>query len=101
MGQIFVSRTKPGITRGNHYHSTKTEKFFVVEGHAVIRLRNISDNSLVEFEVKGCDYKPVDIPPGYTHSIENVGEGELITLFWSSEVFNPEKPDTIFLPVRS
>lgn len=101
MGQIFVSRTKPGITRGNHYHSTKTEKFFVLEGHAVIRLRNISDDSLIEFEVKGSDYTPVDIPPGYTHSIENIGEGELITLFWSSEVFNPEKPDTTFLPVRS
>jgi UDP-2-acetamido-2,6-beta-L-arabino-hexul-4-ose reductase len=101
MGQIFVSRTKPGVTRGNHYHSTKTEKFFVVEGQAVIRLRNIRDDSLIEFEVKGSDYKPVDIPPGYTHSIENIGESELITLFWSSEVFNPEKPDTTFLPVRS
>jgi UDP-2-acetamido-2,6-beta-L-arabino-hexul-4-ose reductase len=99
MGQIFVSRTKPGITRGNHHHSTKTEKFFVVEGHAVIRLRNIRDNSLIEFEVQGSDYTPVDIPPGYTHSIENIGKGDLITLFWSSEVFNPEKPDTTFLPV--
>jgi UDP-2-acetamido-2,6-beta-L-arabino-hexul-4-ose reductase len=99
MGQIFVSRTKPGITRGNHHHATKTEKFFVVEGHAMIRLRNIKDNSLIEFEVQGSDYKPVDIPPGYTHSIENIGKNDLITLFWSSEVFNPEKPDTTFLPV--
>jgi UDP-2-acetamido-2,6-beta-L-arabino-hexul-4-ose reductase len=101
MGQIFVSRTKPGITRGNHHHATKTEKFLVVEGQAIIRLRNIVDDRLVEFEVRGSDYAPVDIPPGYTHSIENVGATDLVTLFWSSEVFNPEKPDTTFLPVRS
>ncbi len=95
-GQIFVSHTKPGITRGNHYHHTKTEKFMVVQGEAVIRMRQIEGQQVVEFPVKGLDYRVVDIPPGYTHSIENVGGTEMVTLFWSSEVFNPDKPDTYF-----
>jgi len=102
-GQIFVSRTKPGITRGNHYHHTKTEKFLVVEGEAVIRFRSIRDQRLegrdqkaevIEYRVSGNDFRVVDIPPGYTHSIENVGEEELVTLFWASEVFDPGRPDT-------
>jgi UDP-2-acetamido-2,6-beta-L-arabino-hexul-4-ose reductase len=102
-GQLFVSRTKPGITRGNHYHHTKTEKFLVVEGEAVIRFRAIGGRSteaggrrseVIEYCVSGKDFRVVDIPPGYTHSIENVGEGELVTLFWASEVFDPERPDT-------
>ena len=102
-GQLFISRTAPGITRGNHYHHTKTEKFLVVEGEAVIRFRAIGGRSteaggqrseVIEYCVSGKDFRVVDIPPGYTHSIENVGEGELVTLFWASEVFDPERPDT-------
>jgi len=98
-GQIFVSRTKPGITRGNHYHHTKTEKFMVVEGEAVIRFRRIDCDEVIEHFVSGQEFKVVDIPPGYTHHITNIGEGELVTLFWASEMFNPEKPDTCFMPV--
>jgi UDP-2-acetamido-2,6-beta-L-arabino-hexul-4-ose reductase len=98
-GQIFVSRTKPGITRGNHFHHTKTEKFMVVQGEGMIRLRQIHGDHVVEFRCRGEDYRVVDIPPGYTHSIENVGAGEMVTLFWSSEQFDPAKPDTIFDPV--
>ena len=98
-GQIFVSRTKPGITRGNHYHHTKTEKFMVVEGDAVIRFRRIDSDDIIEHRVSGCEFRFVDIPPGYTHNITNIGEGELVTLFWASEIFNPEKADTFFLPV--
>lgn len=98
-GQVFVSRTKPGVTRGNHYHHTKTEKFMVVEGEGIIRLRQIHGGSPVEFRVRGDEYRVVDIPPGYTHSIENVGAGDMVTLFWSSEVFDPARPDTIFDPV--
>jgi UDP-2-acetamido-2,6-beta-L-arabino-hexul-4-ose reductase len=94
-GQIFVSRTFPGITRGNHYHHTKTEKFLVLEGDAVVRFRAILGGDVIEYPVRGADLKVVDIPTGYTHSIENVGQTELITLFWSSEVFNPTAPDTI------
>ena len=95
-GQVFVSHTKPGITRGNHYHHTKTEKFFVVQGRAVIRFRHILGDEVIEHHVSGRDYKVVDIPPGYTHSIENVGDEELVTLFWADEVFDPERPDTFF-----
>lgn len=98
-GQIFVSRTKPGITRGNHYHHTKTEKFMVVEGEAVIRFRRIDGSEIIEHRVSGHEFKVVDIPPGYTHNITNIGEGELVTIFWASERFNPEQPDTWFMPV--
>lgn len=94
-GQIFVSRTKLGITRGNHFHHSKVEKFLVLEGEAIIRLRSLRDGEVVEFRVKGDAYRVVDIPPGYAHSIENVGNGELVTLFWSSDIFNPSLPDTI------
>ncbi|MBX7234912.1 MAG: NAD-dependent epimerase/dehydratase family protein [Caldilineales bacterium] len=112
-GQIFVSRTKPGITRGNHFHHTKTEKFLVLEGEAIIRFRDIrgrrsevsgqesevrdqESSEVIEYRVSGQDFRVVDIPTGYTHSIENVGPGELVTLFWASEVFDPGRPDTVW-----
>lgn len=98
-GQIFVSRTAPGITRGNHYHDTKTEKFLVVEGQAVVRFRPALGGAVIEHAVSGTEFKVVDIPPGYTHSIENVGPGELVTLFWASEIFNPDRADTFPLTV--
>lgn len=98
-GQIFVSRTKPGVTRGNHYHHLKTEKFLVLEGEAIIRFRHILSNEVIEYPVKGADFRVLDIPPGYTHSIENVGTRELVTLFWASEIFDEEHPDTTFLTV--
>ncbi|MDW8319480.1 MAG: NAD-dependent epimerase/dehydratase family protein [Anaerolineae bacterium] len=102
-GQIFVSRTQPGITRGNHFHHVKAEKFLVLEGEAVIRFRPISGqksevrgqgSEIIEYRVSGRDFRVVDIPPGYTHSITNVGDTELVTLFWASEVFDPQRPDT-------
>jgi len=96
MGQIFVSRTQPGITRGDHYHHTKTEKFLVLEGEAVIRFRHIDGDEIIEYSVSGAKYQVVDIPPGYTHSIENVGARVLVTLFWASEPFDPSNPDTFF-----
>jgi len=150
-GQIFVSRTKPGITRGNHYHHTKTEKFLVLEGEAIIRFRRVDSReqgagsreqgaeicgryraehpgsstsqaastlpelpapgsglraprselpaAVIEHRVSGRDFVVVDIPPGYTHSIENVGSGELVTLFWASEPFDPQRPDTYGMEV--
>ncbi|MDX9787086.1 MAG: NAD-dependent epimerase/dehydratase family protein [Desulfobacterales bacterium] len=96
LGQIFVSHTKPGITRGHHFHHTKTEKFLVVKGTAVIRFRHIERDEVIEYEVRGEEYRVLDIPPGYTHSIENVGVEDLVTLFWTSEMFDPGKPDTYF-----
>ena len=100
MGQIFVSRTKPGIIRGDHYHHTKTEKFLVLQGTAVIRFRHIEGDEILEYPVSGEKYQVVDIPPGYTHSIENVGTGVLVTLFWASEIFDPDRPDTYFEKVE-
>ena len=98
-GQIFISRTKPGITRGNHYHDTKTEKFIVVEGQGVIRFRHVENEDVIEYKVNGDRPSVVDIPVGYTHSIENVGEREMVTLFWACEPFDPNRPDTYFVEV--
>ncbi len=98
-GQIFVSRTFPGITRGNHYHHTKTEQFLVVEGDGLIRMRHIASGEIQEYRVRGSEYQVVSIPPGFTHSITNTGTGEMVTLFWASEIFDPDHPDTYFLPV--
>ena len=95
-GQIFVSRTKPGVTRGNHFHHAKTEKFLVLAGEAIIRFRPIQSDEVIEYAVCGEDYRVLDIPTGYTHSIENVGQDELVTLFWASEIFDPERPDTFW-----
>lgn len=99
-GQIFVSRTRPGVTRGNHFHHTKTEKFFVVAGEALIRFRPVTGGEVVEFRVRGSDARVVDIPPGFTHSITNIGREDLVTLFWASEIFEPSRPDTIYEPVN-
>ena len=87
------------MTRGNHYHHTKTEKFFVVEGQGKIRMRPIEGGPVEEYLVSGNSFQVVDIPPGVTHSITNVGNGELVTLFWSSEIYNPDRADTYYLPV--
>jgi UDP-2-acetamido-2,6-beta-L-arabino-hexul-4-ose reductase len=100
-GQIFLSRTKPGVTRGNHYHHTKTEKFLVVAGEGIIRFRPINGTEVVEYHVRGEEFSVVDIPPGYVHSIENVGSEELVTLFWACQVFDPQEPDTYSTAVLS
>lgn len=93
-GQLFVSRTKPGITRGNHWHDVKVEKFLVVSGEARIRFRHVHGGDIIEYAVSGDRFQVVDIPPGYAHSIENVGTTDLVTLFWANEIFDPAAPDT-------
>jgi UDP-2-acetamido-2,6-beta-L-arabino-hexul-4-ose reductase len=98
-GQVFVSRTRPGITRGNHWHHSKTEKFIVIEGEAVIRLRKIDADEVLEYKVSGEKIQSVDILPGYTHSIQNTGESDMVAIFWASEIFNPDKPDTYAMNV--
>lgn len=100
LGQIFVSRTKPGITRGNHFHHLKNEKFCVIDGNAIIKSRHLITNEIYSFEVSGDKPEVVNILPGYTHSITNTGNTELITLFWANEPFNQEKPDTYFEKVE-
>jgi len=98
-GQIFVSQTHPGVTRGNHGHNTKVEKFCVIQGRGTIRFRHVVTNEICSYDVSGETIQIVDIPPGYTHSIENTGDTEMITLFWANEIFNPARPDTYFEPV--
>lgn len=99
MGQIFVSKTKPGMTRGKHWHHTKVEKFLVIQGDAVIKFRKIDSDEVIEYKVNGETPEVVDIPTGYTHSFVNVGEEDVITLFWASEIINLDKPDTYYLEV--
>lgn len=98
-GQVSVNVSKPGITKGNHWHHTKNEKFMVVSGEGVIRFRKIGTEEIIEYRVKGEKLEVVDIPTGYTHSIVNVGEGDLVTIMWVNECFNPEIPDTFYLEV--
>tara|TARA_A100001391_G_C5079914_1_gene279858 strand:- start:1840 stop:2970 length:1131 start_codon:yes stop_codon:yes gene_type:complete len=98
-GQIFISRTKPGITRGMHYHHTKTEKFMVVAGQGLIRFRHVDETEVIEISVRGEDYRIVEIPPGYTHSITNTGDTEMVTLFWVCEMLDLDRPDTYYVPV--
>jgi UDP-2-acetamido-2,6-beta-L-arabino-hexul-4-ose reductase len=100
-GQIFVSKTKPGITRGNHYHDTKVEKFCMIQGQGVIRFRNVLGVDVIEYAVDDKEIKLVDIPPGLTHSIENTCDTEMLTLFWANEIFDSERPDTHFVNVLS
>lgn len=99
-GQFSVSTTKPGITRGNHWHHTKVEKFFVVAGRASIKFRDINGGDVIEYVVSADEPKIVDIPPGYTHNITNIDEREtLVTVIWANELFDPARPDTYFLEV--
>jgi len=98
-GQVSVNIAKPGITKGNHWHHTKNEKFLVVSGEAIIAFRKIDEDEVIEYRVSGQEMKVVDIPCGYTHNIKNVGDTDLVTVMWANEAFNPDKPDTYFLPV--
>ncbi|AEF17824.1 NAD-dependent epimerase/dehydratase [Thermoanaerobacterium xylanolyticum LX-11] len=98
-GQLSINITKPGITKGNHWHHTKNEKFLVVSGKGIIRFRKVDSDEIIEYKVSGEKLQVVDIPTGYTHSIENVGDTDLVTIMWANEAFNPEKPDTYYLEV--
>lgn len=97
-GQIFVSKTKPGISRGNHWHHTKIEKFLVVAGEGEISFRNVNDTKedIIRYPVNGDEPTVLDIPAGYVHAIKNTGTEDMITVFWADEIFNKEKPDTYY-----
>ena len=95
-GQFSYSTTVPGITRGNHFHTRKVERFIVIRGKAVIELRRIGTTEILRFELNGDQPSFVDMPIWYSHNITNVGDDELITLFWINEFFNPDDPDTYF-----
>ena len=93
-GQCFVSTTRPGITRGNHYHRHKLERFLVVQGEAVIRIRKLLTSDVTQYRVSGINPSYVDMPALHTHNITNTGNSDLVTLFWSHEIFNPNAADT-------
>jgi UDP-2-acetamido-2,6-beta-L-arabino-hexul-4-ose reductase len=95
-GQIFFSTTKPGVIRGDHFHSRKVEWFCVVRGEAVIRIRRVGDSNVREFRVCGDKPEFISIPALHTHQIENVGGEELLTMFWCNEIFQPSDPDTFY-----
>jgi UDP-2-acetamido-2,6-beta-L-arabino-hexul-4-ose reductase len=98
-GQVSVNISKAGITKGNHWHHTKNEKFLVVSGEGVIRFRKVETSEIIEYYVSGEKLKVIDIPVGYTHNIENLGENDMVTIMWANEYFDPEKPDTYYLEV--
>ncbi len=99
-GQVSVNISRPGVTKGQHWHNSKWEQFIVVHGHGIIRERNINTGETVEFEVSGDRIEAVYMIPGWTHSIVNLSETEdLVTVMTCNEVFNPERPDTYTEPV--
>jgi len=93
-GQVSVNITNPGITKGNHYHNTKNEKFVVVKGCAKIKFRRLDSDQIIEYNVNSDRIEAIDIPPGYIHSISNIGDDDLITIMWASETFDSHNPDT-------
>ena len=102
-GQVSINISKPGITKGQHWHNTKFEQFIVVKGHGLIQQRNLNDpeGKILEWEVDGDHIQAVHMLPGYTHNIINLSDSEdLVTVMYCNEVFDPGKPDTYFEPVE-
>ena len=100
-GQVSINISKPGITKGQHWHNTKWEFFIVVSGHGLIQERRLDSDEVIEFEVSGDNIQAVHMLPGYTHNIINLSDTEnLVTVMYANEVFNPNKPDTYFEPVK-
>ncbi len=100
-GQVSINISKPGITKGQHWHNTKWEFFIVVAGHGLIQERKLGTDEVIEFEVSGDNIQCIHMLPGYTHNIINLSETEnLVTVMYCNEIFNPNKPDTYFEPVK-
>lgn len=95
-GQVSINISKPGITKGQHWHHSKNEKFLVVSGKGVIQFRNIFSEEIIEYYVSGDKLEVIDIPTGYTHNIINIGETDMVTIMWANEKFDPKHPDTYF-----
>ena len=99
-GQVSVNMSRPGVTKGNHYHMSKTEKYLVVTGTCEVKLRKVGTDKIITYTCSGKDLKVVDIPPGYTHCITNVGSEDSVTIMWANELYDTENPDTSFMPVE-
>ena len=96
-GQMSINISKPGITKGQHWHNTKWELFIVVKGHGLIQQRRMGTDEVIEFEVDGDHIQAVHMLPGYTHNIINLSDTEdLVTVMYCNEVFDPGKPDTFY-----
>lgn len=95
-GQVSINVAHPGITKGQHWHHSKNEKFLVVQGSGMIRFRKFGEEEVIEYPVSGKKLEVVDIPTGYTHSIVNTGDEDMVTLMWANEVFEPKNPDTYY-----
>lgn len=98
-GQVSFSVTVPGVTRGNHFHTRKIERFAVIKGQALIQLRRIGTSEVIDIELSGDEPSYVDMPVWYSHNIKNTGDTDLYTLFWINEFYDPKDPDTYFEPV--
>ncbi len=98
-GQCSVNTIRPGITKGNHWHNSKNEKYLVVAGQCTTRLRKVGTDKVIEYVTNGSDLQVIDIPTGYTHNIQNTGETDAAVFMWVNEPFDPAHPDTIFLEV--
>lgn len=94
VGQVFFSTSKPGVIRGNHYHTRKREWFCVIEGEAIIRMKNIETEEIKEYSVFGTNPELVEMPVNWTHNIENTGSGIMKLIAWVNEIFDPNDPDT-------
>jgi UDP-2-acetamido-2,6-beta-L-arabino-hexul-4-ose reductase len=94
-GQFSFFTAHPGITRGGHYHHTKTEKFLVINGKASFKFRHISTGESYELFVDGEESRIVETAPGWSHDVTNIGENELVVMLWANEIFDREKPDTV------
>ena len=100
-GQVSINISKPGITKGQHWHNSKWEFFIVVAGHGLIQERRVGSDEVIEFEVSGEKIEAIHMLPGYTHNIINLSDTEdLVTVMWANESFDPNKPDTYFEPVK-
>ena len=99
-GQVSINISKPGITKGQHWHNTKNEKFLVVSGEGVIQFRKIGDDKVIEYKVSGDKLEVIDIPTGYTHNIINIGDTDMVTVMWANELFDPDHPDTYYEEVN-
>lgn len=95
-GQVSVNVCKPGITKGNHWHNTKVEKFIVIQGMGEFKFRKVGTNDVISYEFSSQDMKVIDVPPGYTHNFTNTGKEDLIVLIWCNEIFDKNNPDTFF-----
>ena len=98
-GQVSINISKPGIVKGNHWHHSKNEKFLVVKGKGIIRFRKLDSDEIIEYKVSDKELRVVDIPTGYTHNIENIGNSDMVTVMWANEAFDPNNPDTYYLEV--